>query len=371
MRAVPEEGYRLAEWSDGKRSETRTDYASDNLEFTATFEEIRWTFHYEYGLATANCTEPSTEISYHSLENSNLIVPKRDHFTFKGWYMGEQRISNELGDPIIAPSQLGQEGEFTLTAKWEPIETFTYKVLLVYVQEVHGTFKALDNSEVIKVDYKMSDLDRQICHLITKKVKQSLDEIMEGMVIFEVDEYFLLEPLTHEHFRYSTNAGWVPTATRGTKNINEIIERSPYYQTIITTYCLNDWDGKLTCASGLTAIGQLSDGTILHKEDVVIMYEALLRGLILNHEPVKNLLDETHEAWSVITGGYRHEFIHSIEMRISVKCGLHATMNAYYDRKEYNSNIFEKLYLLERAFVNGEYVGIPYEFWGDDEKKYL
>lgn len=370
VRAVPDEGFYFDHWSDGSKEAERTEKnVKSNIWQKAYFKETKKTFTFNYGLAIEKWSVDSVELTLQILKSYVFPVPEqeREHFTFEGWFLGEMQVSDELGVPLIGMEIFDSEGT-ELTAKWQADENFTFKMLLVYVTEVKGSFKTLGESEIMQVDYQMSELDREICHLITKQVKKTLDEMMEGMVTFEVDEYFTNEPLTQDNF-YFTSDGWFPDvygAGKG-KGIAEVREQMPYYQGILVTFCLNDWERKLTSAAGITQ--QLTRGGVTLSIDSGIVFESVLGSLILNGESVENLFDENYWRWGNVVSTYVHELCHIIEFRTKAY-GFHKTMDVYHENKIFDEKILCKHYLLGIALVNGEYVGIPYEFWGEDEKKY-
>ncbi len=354
VKAVPNEGYRFVKWSDLQTSPKREDRAVKNMSLTAEFEEIVFRFHYDYKFATGNCANEGVEIYYWSYQNTDFPVPTREHFRFKGWYFGDKQVTNESGKPLANASEF-PESETTLTAKWEPIDTFTYKILMVYAQEVHATLKSYDESEEIKVDYQMTELQHKVCNLITVKFQETLNDYMDGLVRFEVDEYFLKKPLGSKDFFFSS-VGWMTYPSR----IAEVQELSKKYQSTLLTCCLNDWDHKLYHG---TLRGNDHEG-FDHLEDVFL-------DTMVNDEPIENLLDKTFWRWKRIIDHYVTSFIGTIEWR-AMKSGLllRDVTSAYYERKIYDSEVINRDFLLGRAYVNGKYVGIPYEFWAAEEKKY-
>lgn len=371
VRAVPNEGYRFVQWSDGETSATRRDTARTDKTMTAEFEEIRFHFRYDYGMATGNCSEEAIEISYLSFSKTNFIVPEREHFYFKGWYLGDLQISNELGDPIIEALDFSKY-EMTIKAKWEPIETFTYKVLLVYVQEIHGTFTTINKSETIEVDYQMSEIEHKICELNTIQVTWKLNELMDGLVHFEVDEYFTKQPINYnagavtasDALHPSTDGGYVLDPSK----LPETRDMMKSYGSTLITFCLNDYALKLRTANGYA-----------WEERGGVYLENHLAPSIIDKKPIETLLDLRCYEWIKIIQVYLHEFIHTIELREGMQHVYHTVLKQFMndglkdyewegdeELARYMGQLYDEIdksYLFNMARLNGEHVGIPYEFW--------
>ncbi len=88
VEAIPEKGYCFVEWSDGVDTPIRTVCVVRDETVSARFEEIVYDFFYDYVLASENCSEAEISVPYFSFSETRFAVPKREHFSFKGWYWG-------------------------------------------------------------------------------------------------------------------------------------------------------------------------------------------------------------------------------------------------------------------------------------------
>ncbi len=273
---------------------------------------------------------------------------------------------------MIEPSQIEQEDGLTLTAKWKADVTFTYKVLLVYVRELHGTFTSIDKSETIKVNYKMSETERKICELITVQIERKLNVLMDGMVNFEVDEYFTKEPIdriTHSDALYQGIDGGVVLDPSRIPELKDVMKS---FGSTLITFSLNDYALKLRAANGYA-----------WEDRGGVYLEIASNG---NKNSMEALFDLKYYKWANIMSTYIHEFIHTIELRKGMLPCYHTVLNQYIEErlknytyiddkrlalyKEQLKDEINKAYLFHRAQLNGESVGIPFEFWAEEEKKY-
>ena len=47
----------------------------------------------------------------------------------------------------------------------------------------------------------MRDLERELCELTVIRLKEKMDDMMDGLVDFQIDGYFTTEPAVTENFR--------------------------------------------------------------------------------------------------------------------------------------------------------------------------
>lgn len=194
--AVPNEGYRFIGWSDRRKEAERSEYGIYwDYQCTAQFEKIINKYHYNL----ADCYPyRSMELEYGEIEDYPFYVPSpREHYTFDGWMLGEMKVTDEVGKLIVGNEFFDSE-ERELHAKWIADAKYTYKVLIVYVTEVSGTFQidSEENGGILKIDYKMTDEERAICHMTTKQVEKYFEYALDGLVDFQIDEYYTQVPLT-------------------------------------------------------------------------------------------------------------------------------------------------------------------------------
>lgn len=351
--AVAEYGYRFVKWSDGVYTAERKVYnLKSDITLTAYFELIATTFTYDYKLATDNCFEKSVTLEYFDFKEFNLVIPLREHFTFGGWYLDDVQISDSRGN-ILVGYELFDSEQTVLTAKWTANETFTFKVLVVYVTEFSGDIPTSDQSEIIFVNYKMSEIERKICNNATILLKRNLDDLLDGLVNFHVDEYYTTRPLGSENL----SGGRSGDSNKmdyyiGPQFIPEVSELLADYDSVLSCFSFNDFENKFNSAAGAAG-----------KKYGWVRFESLVAGIIINNEPLENLLDLNYWRWNNNIATFIHEMIHTIELRINT-VSWHHTISVYLKKGQ----IVEpaKEYLLNCAEVDGEIVGIPYEFWKGD-----
>lgn len=363
--AVAEYGYSFVGWSDGVKTAERQDLnLKRNIKVTAKFKKITRDFTYDYKYGKATPQEKTVTLSYVDKETTRLAVPTREHFTFGGWYCNEEQVADSKGKVLEAFDFMASEST-VLSAKWTANETFTYKVLMVYVTEIHAMVKTYDGTEELEVNYTMSDVERQICHNATILLSNQLNEMMEGLVEFQVDEYFTTEPVLTDDFRKVPSGGG---SSFEAWQIDEIRDKGllKEYKSFLTTLNLNDYNYKLFKASGQAGI---KFGTI--------HLEVPLRGAILNKEPIENFLDLNYKRWDNFINTYMHELAHTIEMNIVelYKFFIENSDTAFHTWQRIDVNGSSgltslermKMFYLDEAVYNGKkYLGIPYEFWTDD-----
>ncbi len=348
--AIADKGYRFLCWSDGIDTPIRKDInVKDNIEVTAYFEIISYEYQYNYKYATSNCDVEKKTLTYGRLNEEKLIVPVREHCTFLGWYADKEfeiPVSDEKGNLLIDDTFFYNNECQEFYAKWKPNHNNTYKLLIIYVTEINGRF-VKDNAESVEdrkqINYKMNETERRICHMVTNKVRDFLNDL--SLTHFQVDEYFTTIPITDKDsvYLYSLMA----------YNIPEVKDMLSEYSSVLVSYSANDFDNEMHNASGSAGPKYGS-----------INFESGLEDLIINHEPIENLLDENFWRWDNFVNTYIHEFIHTIEMKVHT-FEYHKTLDSRYN----SESELCRLYLLNQAIVEVQEettepkVGIPYEFW--------
>lgn len=353
--AVPDEGYKFIGWSDDIETAERQDLnVRRELTVEAHFEEISITLTYDYKLATDNCSEESITLKYFEIQGQKLIVPLREHFTFGGWYLGEEEISDENGNLLVG-KEIFECEQSIISARWTANETFTFKILIVYVTEFYGDVPKVDGTGTISVSYKMPDIERKICQAVTIQMKRYLDDLLDGLVDFQVDEYFTTVPLGTDNLTRDPLGGGESEYVIFPYNIPEVNDILLNYDSVLSSYSFNDYEELLHRVSGSA-----------DKRFCQIHFESVLYGSILNNEPIDNLLDLNYWRWTSSIETYIHEMIHTIELRINTP-SWHHTIATYHQKGITGNNLeIHKVYLLNSAEVDGEIVGIPYEFWKGD-----
>lgn len=351
--AIADEGFEFTGWSDGVDTATRNDnQLLQDLNVTAMFGRREKTFKldYKFGESETNITE--INIVYENLEEIYFPIPTREHFTFGGWYIDETKIS-DLDGKLTAGLEIIDGDETEIYAKWTANETFTFKLLLVYVTEVKAPIPTIDGSRIINVNYKMSDFERSICHELTRQVKLTLDDMLDGLVEFQVDEYFTTVPLGQEVISSGHIGNGLYTHFIDPKNIFEVYDKIEHYNVVQSVFSFNDYHNLLHDSSGMA-----------HSKYGMIHFDSMLKGLYVDQNNLNNLLDDISTwYWDYAVITYIHEMIHSLE-DIGPKTSFwHDTM-VYYHKQGIVDYIFmEKQFMLNEVLIDGIRVGIPYEYW--------
>ncbi|MCH5164561.1 MAG: InlB B-repeat-containing protein [Clostridiales bacterium] len=375
--AIPNEDFRFIAWDDGYTETQRTDRInSESQTFTALFERIGKTFIYVYNNAMENNDESHIVLYYDSLYAAKFPTPKRINSTFEGWYLEKDfmtQVTDKNGKFLLDAKIFDSESD-SLYAKFNIIEEVNYKILMVYVTEVEGTFETIDGKQIY-VHYIMSDLERQLAKTTTIQFAKLLNEMFAGLVNFEVDEYFTTQTICVEDFRrgyISDNYGtrrydYILNADRIPELSKEYLDN---YRSVITSSSFETYGNyyELYAGSGT--------GTFKFAN---VAWDATI-GLYLNEDsplnfPLEDIIDSNNPnydiAWkSNIISTYIHEFAHTVEQ------GMPGLTLSYHDALFYYNGAISpimgidttRLYLLKQfqPEENGEKYGIPYDFWRDE-----
>ena len=350
--AIPNIGYYFVGWSDGVTEATRKDKFIKDKQISAIFEAITNEYTYNYKYADSNCAEQSISLTYGQLDNIKFVVPRREHAIFGGWYADRyltQQVADENGNIVIGDELFLSKGT-QLYAKWIAENTHKYKILIIYVTELNAEITTKEGNNKIQVDYHMSGVERQICQMITEKISFELNDL--AVANFQVDEYFTMNPLTKENIQELRYANSTVDHKVYAYDIPEVHELIDQYDSILVSYSMDDYFGDLRNSSGV-ANGKFG----------CIYFDGRLTQLMYYNEPIENLLDPLHYYWDAMLNTYLHEFAHTIEMRVNNLFEFHTVVGKYLWDSVSDPLIAEKLYFLNKAVVDGQEVGIPYEFW--------
>lgn len=350
--AIPNVGYKFVGWSDGLAEPTRTDKFIENKEITANFKAITNVYTYNYKFADSNCDEQSISLTYGQLKNTVFAVPKRMHSTFGGWYADRyltQQVSDENGNIVIGDELFLSEST-QLYAKWISENTHKYKILIVYVTELNAELTTRDGNDKIQINYNMTDIERQICQMITEKISFELNDL--AVADFQVDEYFTTVPLTKENIQETHPINSTVDHKVYAYDIPEVHGVLEEYDSVLVSYSMNDYFGDLHNSAGEA-----------NSKYGSINFDGKLAQLIYYNEPIENLLDPLHYYWDIMLRTYLHEFAHTIELCVNNVFEYHKVVGEYLWDSVSDPLIAEKLYFLNKAVVDGEKVGVPYEYW--------
>lgn len=363
--AIANEGYEFVKWSDNITTAERQDKAiSRNITITAIFKEIEvpepltktYSLNYNFGEAE----EKPEQITFVENEIESVTLPTltREHFTFGGWYCGNTQVANTEGALLVGDELLTQEAT-EIYAKWTANETFTYKILLVYVTRIDAVLphKNPDIKEKIHVDYTMSEQEREFCHLVTLRTKKYLDKMLDGLVDFQVDEYYTEHTFSTEDF--TTNLGARHDSYLILEDIVEVQDMLPLYDSGLVLYNAYretvGYSGKAYMKYGEVRL----DGFMLAIEAYHSSLEQVIEMLKTDEDSFigSNTLIDSYMVGTIV-----HELAHTIELRVNLYDYHNAVYEINYIKQltEYETN---RQYFLNEAVIDDNKVGIPYGFW--------
>lgn len=360
--ALPDKGYRFVEWSDGVKTATRQDkLVVNSIDVYAKFE---WrdtdNFKYNYNYPTGNYSEDALTLTRGKVDGVTAIVPERDYFTFEGWYLDEK--FNTQATDASGANLLGEEifdnPSRDLYAKWTVKDEFvtSYKVLMVYVTAIDGTFMGNDGQNV-EVHYVMNDEVKSVCNELTQRFKDTLNDMLDGLVTFEVDSYFTTKSISEKCFENEKKNICIYA-----NQIPELVESGMLdnYRSVLAVYSFDRDKNLLTDWSGSADV-----------KYATIPLDGAYR--------LCASWDDVFKQYNTLIGTCVHEFIHTIQC--SIACfDYHRALNyvvPYY--------VTDKLYLLNQfpvdfiilqsdrekwneksivdAWRNSDKAGIPYGYW--------
>ena len=207
----------------------------------------------------------------------------------------------------------------------------------------------------------MSDLEIQLCKILTTIVANKLNEISAGLVNFEVDEYFITNTIGPESFNnvYNKRNYYIYA-----NNIREIPEETlDEYRSVLTTVPFDmDFEifHKIHNGSG--------NGTSKY---ACIYWESVILSLLITYtQQLEALLDPSFFYWDDIAETYIHEFTHTAEMLLPhyLRYDYHEALGKYYNGfyTEDDIIITAKYLFNQLETEDGQKIGIPYEFWKDE-----
>lgn len=372
--AVASENYEFVKWSDNVTTATRQDTAvAKNITVTAVFKEkakpepLTKTYSLNYNFGEAENKPDNITFIENDTDVKTLPVLTREHFTFHGWYCGETQVADTAGTFLLTNDQLLAKEENEIYAKWTADETFTYKLLLVFPTRIDAVLPHKDSSitQQVHVDFTMSELDHEFFHLISLRAKSRLDKILDGLVDFQVDEYYLTETLTADDFDITT--GDIRLSCLWLKDIKEVKDILPQYDSALILY---DATRKTGNSSGQASIkyGEVRLDSFKHAMEV---YESTFEEVmeLLRNDDDKYLWYDTYLIDTCLIETIVHELAHTIELRMNFYDYHNCVVGELYIDQGLPIYEANRQYYLHEAIMDGEKVGIPYEFWKGDIAK--
>ena len=358
--AVPYTGYEFDKWSDGKKTVERKDEnVKASIYVTAKFKKIpkaTSTFTLDFRTADGYLTQQTTTLTINNKEivGTKIPVPEREHFTFNGWYILGQDKKQCVTDKNGIINGNANLDTTTLIPSWTANETFKFKLLLVYVTEIHAELptRFIAENRTKQVDYVMTEEEIEIQHITTRKVREYLNDMLDGLVEFEVDEYFTTQPITTENFTHPDD-GTERDSALFPESIPEVENIIGIYDSVLSSFSINDFNNELNNSSGMA---KAQSGEI-HFD------HALLYPASLNKVSLKKLIEnEEHRIWDSYINTYIHELAHTIEMRVN-SYSYHLWIGDAGWKQHLDDKYIQKLYYTGNALMEGKKVGLPYSFW--------
>lgn len=207
----------------------------------------------------------------------------------------------------------------------------------------------------------MTDLHRQIMEICAEYFPKFINDIFDGLVTFEFDIYFTTQVLGNESFRYGIESNGKYNYRIFANDIKELNGMLNNYGSIITTFNMNDYEAVVHEGGG---------GAI--KKYAYVYMESLFKTLIYSNIPEDEWLDNQHlkHILQMFAEGSLHEFTHTVELYHPYgdiydyhQAGIYCSSQGI---KHLDSTI---MYLLNKAVVDGQTVGIPYSFWQQHNAK--
>lgn len=323
VRAVPEEGYRFAGWSDRRMEAERQDeFDLCNKEFFAYFEPVVRTFALNYMGGSSEPLVPAVTLAREQIGEAEFPVPVRVGYTFLGWYADREyqvRITTESGRYMHGYAAFTLETD-TLYARWqrEGEKSNAHKILLVFVDEIQATLKAWETKEMLDVHRRMNRFEYLRFGEIAVEMRGLLNEWFEGIVSFEVDAYYTTQPVRE---------GFDGINTLDARDIKELQGMAHTYHSTVTAVGYGEYKEKLVSFSGAA---QEEACVIFNDKDGV--------------------------------GGFLHELSHTVEQLVCPNQDTyHLAIRTGYPERDVLS--ITKQYLLGQYEWEGVTYGIPREYW--------
>ena len=351
--AVPEKGYMFIGWSDGVTSPSRKESdVRESLSFTALFDRLQKTYTYDDQYSTAYNIPPSVTLHIDRLNETVFSIPQKDYSVFGGWYADKERTIpvTDADGRLLLGQEIFDLDTGTFYAKWTAKEPLTYKLLMVFAEEVNASFPLADGS-VLTVDYKLSPTEKKICEMIPDKFSEMINDVFYGYITFDIDTYWLKNPLISEYFTrsavsdfdewgYDLKPFWVP----------EIAQQMKDYRCMLISYHWNDVNHQLNL------LGSSGESTYGYG---IIYLDTELRHITINNPGIEVLLNpDDQENWEVFLDTYFHEFAHVASLQSYLYHNALAQREAALSDLEYT-----QLFLLGQADMQGQKVGVAHDYW--------
>lgn len=354
--AVPYEGYEFVGWDDGKQYCTRADRTDCDLTVTAIFKKKEFYVNYLANIGGKIVGETVQTVKYGENSQSVKAVPAKG-YEFIGWSDGVQTAER---------NDISVRRDLEVRANFAANDTIRFPVLMVFIPEIHAELELIDGT-VFNADYVMSQSERKIYDIIPNKISGFLNDIFAGEVVFEIDTFYVQAPLDRSNLYQGTDAWLNYDYGIDIGTITELKGIIEDYRSVITTFGVKDYDS--------VAIG--GSGSAERKFSYVnadIIWGNIYRQNLIPEFLLEFNDNSVYSWWESILLTYIHEFTHSAELYYSysdvIPLDLHGVVS-YYSKQNKGVIDFEPFshYLLGKALVEGEVIGIPSSFWIEEPKK--
>ena len=351
--------YKFLGWSDGVTTYYRQEKITADFEVTALFEPLEVPVN--YGVYKGGRIEGQTSQSIVCGNDATAVTAIPDEgFEFLGWTDGVKTATRH---------DTNVRHNVHVKANFAPIDSVQYKVLMVYVTKLQAEnlrsnigMKDPDEYRTVSVDYTMSEAEWRIYDRLTISVGECINEMFDGKVWFVFESYFTKDTVYKDslfgtwasrYLSYELEPSWIAELEESTILCE--------YDTVMTTFCLNDYGHSVLHNQAGTA----------GKKYGYLHTETLLSALKNNDVDPAVVLDQIKykEWWDFYNELYLHEFVHTCELwpmiMEQIPIDLHGAIADYMNKPDTDFNEMEVLrrFLLGEMMVKGQTTGILPEYW--------
>ncbi len=355
VRAIPDTGYVFCGWSDLVESAERCDEQNrKSINRFAYFEPIERTYKYDYGAMGGAPLVGEVTINRNALENAVFTVPTWDGHIFCGWYTEKEFIHKAVdaqGNYMLGDQGFSVESD-TMYARWKqtggeypPV----YSILFVMVDTIDATLYSVKDQLDVTVKHKMPVIERLIVNEEIDFMEKQLNEWFGGEVEFELDIYYTVDRFTENQYSPidTPNGTLVP-------DIRKISELKDVYGNYINTLTMLDYGYE-----NINLYTEFNRGKDYNSGYLSVFMQDLLQKYEL-HELLQSMRDGDEDAFEL-----KSVLIRNLAKSVADNEENWANDLTDYLRGSTGSEYDEKIkaFLLNKAYLNGQTVGIPMEWW--------
>ena len=280
----------------------------------------------------------------------------------------------------------------------EPHDKDSYKVLMIFVDEVHAQLPKTNSQGIVNINTKMSNLEKDICLKFHSIVSKWLKNALDGIAKIEVDYYFTTVPIVTADFRSNeTQSGYIPVLDASfIPETKDIIDN---YQSTIMTINLgfNSQIAYEIIEMGMGQAYALGKHSVCFWDYILNKFLSFLENGSLNqfgynkmlHEISLGLIESDKNVGSDLLTSiiyvYIHELTHTFESQAGINSygnsiDYHSALGAYYpfdfigtswDASPHGLKV-SRLYIRNESNMvqyglDSPKVGIPHSYWTSKE----